>query len=164
MATPDPSGPHLVVRRAIDSDLEALIDLLADDELGRNRELPARPLAKSYRDAFEEIAGDPNAELVVLERDGEIAGTLQLNFMRGIALQGARRAQIEAVRIHSSWRGRKLGEFLIRWAIERARERGCHVVQLTTNLARRDAHRFYERLGFRATHAGMKLALDARPA
>jgi len=137
--------------------------LRADDELGRTRELPARPLARCYRDAFGEIQRDPNAELVVLERGGEVVGTLQLNFLRGIGLQGARRAQIEAVRIRSSLRGRKLGEYLIRWAIERAREKGCHVVQLTSNLARKDAHRFYERLGFRTTHTGMKLVLKTTP-
>lgn len=151
--------PRLRVRRAIESDLEAIVDLLADDDLGRTREKPARPLAESYRDAFAEIQRDPNAELAVLERDGEVIGSLQLNFLRGLGLQGARRAQVEAVRIHSSLRGRRLGEFLIRWAIERSRAEGCHVVQLTTNLARTDAHRFYERLGFRSTHAGMKLAL-----
>lgn len=151
--------PRLLVRRASESDLEAMVDLLADDDLGRTREKPSRPLAPSYRDAFAEIQRDPSAELVVLERAGEVVGTLQLNFLRGLGLQGARRAQIEAVRIHSSLRGRRLGEFLIRWAIERSRAEGCEVVQLTTNLARTDAHRFYERLGFRSTHAGMKLAL-----
>ena len=156
---PEPATPPLVLRRAVEGDLEALVDMLADDELGRTRELPARPLAKSYRDAFAEIQRDPNAELVVLQRGDEVVGTLQLNFLRGLGLQGARRAQIEAVRIKSSLRGRRLGEFLIRWAIDRARAEGCHVVQLTTNLARTDAHRFYERLGFRPTHAGMKLAL-----
>jgi GNAT superfamily N-acetyltransferase len=152
-------NPTLIVRRATASDLAAIVDLLADDDLGRTRELPARPLARTYGDAFAEIQRDPNAELVVLERGSEIVGTLQLNYLRGIGLQGARRAQIEAVRIKSSERGRRLGEFLIRWAIDRAREKGCRVVQLTTNLARRDAHRFYERLGFRTSHAGMKLAL-----
>ncbi len=151
--------PRLLVRRAIESDLEAIVDLLADDALGRTRELPARPLAQSYREAWSEIQRDPNAELVVLELDGEVIGTLHLNFLRGLGIQGARRAQIEAVRIQSSRRGQRLGEFLIGWAIERARSAGCHVVQLTTNLTRTDAHRFYERLGFRATHAGMKLAL-----
>ena len=154
-----PANPPLRVRRAVESDLEALVDMLADDDLGRTRELPARPLARVYRDALAEIALDPHAELVVLQRGDEVVGTLQLNFLRGLGLQGARRAQIEAVRIKSSLRGRRLGEFLIRWAIDRARAEGCHVVQLTTHLARTDAHRFYERLGFRTTHAGMKLAL-----
>ncbi len=151
--------PYLLVRRATESDLEAIVDLLADDDLGRTREAPARPLAKSYRDAFAEIQRDPNAELVVLDRGGEVIGTLQLNFLRGLSLQSARRAQIEAVRINASARGRRLGEFLIRWAIDRARGNGCQVVQLTTHLSRVDAQRFYERLGFRSTHAGLKLAL-----
>ena len=151
--------PNLLVRPATESDLETIVDLLADDDLGRTRERPARPLAKSYRESLKEIQRDPNAELVVLERDGEVIGTLQLNFLRGLSLQSARRAQIEAVRIKSTERGRRLGEFLVRWAIDRAREKGCQVVQLTTHLSRVDAHRFYERLGFRSTHAGMKLAL-----
>jgi GNAT superfamily N-acetyltransferase len=155
----EPTESTLLVRRAVESDLEALVDMLADDELGRTRELPARPLASCYRDALAEIQRDPHAELVVLQRGNEVVGTLQLNFLRGLGLQGARRAQIEAVRIHSALRGRRLGEFLIRWAIERARAEGCQVVQLTTDLARKDAHRFYERLGFRTTHAGMKLPL-----
>jgi GNAT superfamily N-acetyltransferase len=159
MSTDPAAALSLVVRRAVAADLEAMVDLLADDELGRARELPDRPLAKSYRDAFAEIQRDANAELVVLQHGDEVVGTLQLNFLRGLGLQGARRAQIEAVRIKSSLRGRRLGEFLIRWAIDRARTEGCHVVQLTTNLARTDAHRFYQRLGFRTTHAGMKLAL-----
>ncbi len=154
-----PASPPLFVRRAVESDLEAIVDMLADDDLGRTRELPARPLARAYRDAFAEIARDPNAELVVLQRRDEVVGALQLNFMRGLGLRGARRAQIEAVRIKSTLRGQKLGEFLIRWAIDRARAAGCQVVQLTTDLARTDAHRFYVRLGFKSTHAGMKLAL-----
>jgi GNAT superfamily N-acetyltransferase len=158
--SPDSAAhPALAVRRAVAADLEVMVDMLADDELGRTRERPDRPLAKSYFEAFAEIQRDTNAELVVLQRGDEIVGTLQLNFLRGLGLQGARRAQIEAVRIKSSLRGRRLGEFLIRWAIDRARAEGCDVVQLTTNLARTDAHRFYERLGFRATHAGMKLTL-----
>ena len=158
--SPDPAAhPALAVRRAVAADLGAIVDMLADDELGRTRERPDRPLIKSYREAFAEIQRDANAELVVLQRDDEVVGTLQLNFLRGLGLQGARRAQIEAVRIKSSLRGRRLGEFLIRWAIDRARAEGCDIVQLTTNLARTDAHRFYERLGFRASHAGMKLTL-----
>lgn len=151
--------PALTIRRATPADLEAIVDMLADDELGRTREAPARPLAQAYRDAFAEIQRDANSELVVLEQGGEVIGTLQLNFLRGLGLQGARRAQIEAVRIKSSERGRRHGEFFIRWAIARARAEDCHVVQLTTNNTRKDAHRFYERLGFSATHAGMKLAL-----
>ena len=149
----------LTVRPAKIGDLAAIVDLLADDELGRTREAPGRPLAECYLDAFAEIQRDGNAELVVLERAGEIIGTLQLNFLRGLGLQGARRAQIEAVRIKSLERGKGHGEYFIRWAIDRARAEGCGVVQLTTNYTRKDAHRFYERLGFQATHAGMKLAL-----
>ncbi|OAI43069.1 GNAT family acetyltransferase [Verrucomicrobia bacterium SCGC AG-212-E04] len=158
MDLPQPAS-NLRVRRALESDLEAIVDLLADDDLGRQRETPARPLAQSYREAFAEIQRDPNAELVVLEQEGEVVGTLQLNFLRGLSLQSARRAQVEAVRIKSSVRGRRLGEFLMRWAIGRARAERCQVVQLTTHLSRKDAHRFYERLGFKSTHAGMKLTL-----
>ena len=98
----------------MESDLEAIVDLLADDDLGSRREAPARPLSQAYREAFTEIQRDPNAELVVLEQDGEIVGTLQLNLLRGLSLQSARRAQVEAVRVKASVRGRKLGEFLMR--------------------------------------------------
>ncbi len=93
------------------------------------------------------------------EQDGQIVGTMQLSFLPGLARRGALRAQIEAVRVAQSQRGSGLGAAMMGWAIEEARRRGCALVQLTTDKSRTDAHRFYARLGFVATHEGMKLAL-----
>lgn len=109
--------------------------------------------------AFEEISADPNQYLAVLEVDGSVAGTLQLTFTPGLSRLGTKRATVEAVRIHQDRRGSGLGRRLIEWAIAEARSRGCGLVQLTTDAGRADAHRFYERLGFKASHVGMKLQL-----
>jgi GNAT superfamily N-acetyltransferase len=133
--------------------------MLADDALGATREDARLPLARGYTDAFAAMAADPNQLLAVVEDAGEVVGTLQLTFIPGLSYQGAWRGQIEAVRIAGSRRGQGLGERLIRWAVEECRARGCLMVQLTTNLSRKDAHRFYERLGFRHSHAGYKLSL-----
>jgi GNAT superfamily N-acetyltransferase len=105
------------------------------------------------------MEADPRTQLVVLEVDGQVVGTLQLNFLPGLSRRGSERAQIEGVRVARTMRGRGLGRFLVEWAIEQARSRGCRLVQLTTDLRREDAHRFYESLGFVHSHAGMKLPL-----
>ena len=133
--------------------------MLADDPLGATREDPRLPLARGYTDAFAAIAADPNQMLAVAEWDGVVVGTLQLTFIPGISHQGGVRGQIEAVRVAASQRGRGLGERMIRWAVEECRARGCRMVQLTTNVSRTDAHRFYERLGFSRSHFGYRLAL-----
>lgn len=148
------------MRRATRVDVPEIVRLLASDPLGQSRERYQDPLPDSYYQAFEQIDRDPNQYLAVLELGNTIAGTLQLSFVPGLSHQGSTRAQIEAVRIDERYRGHKLGEFMIRWAIEEARAAGCRLVQLTTDKTRTDAHRFYERLGFRATHEGMKLKLD----
>ncbi|HWE88681.1 MAG TPA: GNAT family N-acetyltransferase [Pseudonocardiaceae bacterium] len=147
----------MVIRRATGSDVPAIVALLADDELGAARESPD-DLAP-YRRAFELIDADAGELLVVADRGGEIVGTLQLSLLPGLARQGALRAQIEAVRVARGERGNKLGQRLIRWAIDQARARGCALVQLTSDKTRTDAHRFYERLGFTASHEGFKLKL-----
>jgi GNAT superfamily N-acetyltransferase len=133
------------------------VELLIDDEFGAQRE-SLDDLAP-YLAAFQSIDADPNQLLVVMDRDGAIIGTQHLTFMPGLSFKGATRLQIEEVRIASSDRGSGLGTRLIEWAIEQARERGCNVVQLTSNAARTDAHRFYRRLGFAQSHAGFKLKL-----
>lgn len=148
---------EVVIRRATGSDVPAIVALLADDELGAARESPD-DLAP-YRRAFELIDADAGELLVVADRGGEIVGTLQLSLLPGLARQGALRAQIEAVRVARGERGNKLGQRLIRWAIDQARARGCALVQLTSDKTRTDAHRFYERLGFTASHEGFKLKL-----
>ncbi|CAM3767338.1 GNAT family N-acetyltransferase [Kibdelosporangium persicum] len=149
-------GVTVQIRRAEATDVPAIVEMIANDQLGAKRERPGDP---RYLAAFEEIAADPNQYLAVMEVDGSVAGTLQLTFTPGLSRLGMRRATIEAVRVHENHRGSGLGQRFIEWAIEEARSRGCGLVQLTTDASRADAHRFYERLGFKASHIGMKLPL-----
>ena len=150
---------RVIFRGARDTDLDAIVRLLADDPLGSQRERWQTPLPQSYRDAFEAIERDPNNELVAAVLAGQVVGVLQLTFIPYLTHQGGWRALIEGVRVAKEHRSLKIGQKLFAWAIERARARGCHMVQLTTSQARIDAVRFYERLGFTASHEGMKLYL-----
>jgi GNAT superfamily N-acetyltransferase len=143
------------IRRATEDDVPAIVAMLADDALGATRESPDD--LTPYRKAFQGIDADPNQFLAVADRDGEVVGTLQLTYLPGLSRKGGTRAQIEAVRVRATERGTGLGSQLITWAVDQARERGCILVQLTTDTARTDAHRFYERLGFTASHLGFKL-------
>jgi ribosomal protein S18 acetylase RimI-like enzyme len=147
-------------RRAEAADLTAIVALLADDVLGATREHLAEPLPPGYGAAFAAIDGDANQLLLVGESAGRIVGCLQLCFLPGLTHRGAWRAQIEAVRIAATMRDRGFGEAMIFHAIGLAKERGCRIVQLTTDKARPDALRFYLRLGFAASHEGLKLALS----
>jgi len=149
----------LTFRRANAADLEDIVALLADDELGRKREDPDPPLNPRYIDAFAAIDADRNQFLAVVEEGGQIVGCLQLSFIPGLSRLGLWRGQIESVRIASTRRGGGLGKRLFEWAIEECRQRGCEIVQLTTDKSRTDARRFYEGLGFVASHEGMKLTL-----
>ena len=144
-------------RRATADDLPQLVALLADDPLGAVRESPD-DLAP-YRAAFERIDADPYQFLLVAERDGRVAGTAQLTYLPGLSRRGGTRAQIEAVRVAATARGTGLGSRLIGWCVDRARQEGCALVQLTSDTTRQDAHRFYRRLGFEPTHVGFKLHL-----
>ncbi|MFC6151259.1 GNAT family N-acetyltransferase [Mumia xiangluensis] len=146
----------VVVRDATADDVRAIVAMLVDDPLGATRESPDD--LTPYHDALADIAGDPNQRVVVAVRDGEVIGTLQLTYMRGLGRRGATRAQIEAVRVRSDLRSAGLGSAMIRWAIEESRARGCTLVQLTSDASREGAHRFYERLGFTASHVGFKLS------
>ncbi|MDH3475930.1 MAG: GNAT family N-acetyltransferase [Rhodospirillales bacterium] len=146
----------LEIRPAVAGELPAIVCLLADDALGAQRERVEDPLPACYAEAFAEIAADPHQELIVAARGGTVVGCLQLTFIPGLSRQGALRAQIESVRVAASERGRALFE----WAIARARTRGAVLMQLTTDKSRAQAHRFYEQLGFVASHEGMKLSLD----
>jgi GNAT superfamily N-acetyltransferase len=148
------------LRRATSADLPALVALLADDPLGRTREDPV-DLAP-YERSFAQIDADPHQLLVVGASGDDVVAMLQLSFLPGLSRRGALRAQVEGVRVRADRRGRGTGAALIGWAIEEARDRGCAVVQLTSDRSRTDAHRFYERLGFVDSHAGLKLALDGR--
>jgi len=149
----------VVFRLARRADIPAIVCLLSDDELGRGRERFEDPLPESYYAAYEEISHDSNHELIVAEDNGKVIGSLHLMFLPSLSFQGGLRAQVESVRVDESQRGRGIGSELMKWTIERARARGAHIVQLTTHASRKDAHRFYEHLGFRGTHLGMKLSL-----
>ncbi|MDW6061276.1 GNAT family N-acetyltransferase [Streptomyces sp. FXJ1.4098] len=145
------------IRRATADDIPAIVAMLADDPLGARRESPD-DLAP-YQAAFERIDRDPGQRLVVAVRDGRTVGTLQLTVIPGLSRRGATRSIIEAVRIHADERGGGLGTQLIQWAVDESRREGCVLVQLTSDATRTDAHRFYERLGFEASHVGFKLTL-----
>jgi GNAT superfamily N-acetyltransferase len=153
------TGPA-TLRRATAEDVVAIVELIAADQLGASRDgvRDDADLA-AYTTAFLAIDADPAHLLVVAESSGEIVGTMQLSFMPGLARRGELRAQIEAVRVAESFRGSGLGAAMMGWAIGEARRRGCGLVQLTSDKSRTDAHRFYQRLGFVASHEGMKLAL-----
>ena len=147
------------IRRARPDDLGAMVELLAADPLGAKRECLQTPLPASYAAAFAAIDRDPNQELVVACRGAAVVGVLQLTFLPYLTYCGGWRAQIEGVRIAASERGQGLGRRMLDWAVDRARTRGCHLVQLTTDKTRPQAKRFYEALGFVASHEGMKLNL-----
>ena len=150
----------VTLREARREDVALIVAMLADDRLGAAREVTSEPLLGSYYDAFAALARDPNNRLLIAECRGEIVGTLQITFIVGLSRRGARRALIEAVRVAAPQRGKGIGEQIIRAAIDIARHKGCTIVQLTTDKSRTDAHRFYERLGFSASHEGMKLMLE----
>lgn len=150
----------LIIRRAQQKDLSAIVELIANDELGRLRENFKTPLPEQYLNAFDRINSDQNQELMVMLNDsGDIIGTLQLSFIQYLTYQGGIRAQIEAVRVHENYRNKGIGKKLIQWAIDRAKQKEAHVVQLTTDKKRNAAVQFYEKLGFIASHEGMKLHL-----
>lgn len=153
------SRKEIIFRLATRADLPSIVRMLADDELGSQRERYEDPLPQAYYAAFEQIDIDPNHELVVAELDSEVIGTLHLMFLPSISFQGRLRTQIESVRVDKKFQNRGIGSEMMKWTIKRATEHGAHVVQLTTHQSREDAHRFYERLGFKTSHLGMKLSL-----
>jgi GNAT superfamily N-acetyltransferase len=150
---------EVLTRRATGPDLPAIIGLLADDPLGRERESPGLPLDAGYLAAFAEIAADPGQLLAVATLAEEVVGCLQLTFIPGLSRVGSRRALIEGVRVAAACRGHGIGEDMVEWAKQEALRRDCRILQLTTDRTRQDAHRFYERLGFVASHVGMKCEL-----
>ena len=149
----------LTYREAKESDVQTLVALLADDDLGERREEASLPLSQRYLDAFRSIEKDPNNELVVAELQSELVGVLQLTFIPYLTHHGSWRCLIEGVRIARPNRGKGLGSRFITWAINRAKQRACSIVQLTSDKRRSDALRFYEAHGFKATHEGLKLKI-----
>ncbi|WP_406183650.1 GNAT family N-acetyltransferase [Streptomyces sp. NBC_01006] len=151
----DPDEP--AIRPATEEDLPAIVAMLADDPLGATRESPDD--LTPYITAFKRLAADPHQQVVVAVREGRVVGTLQLTIVPGLSRKGATRSIIEGVRVHADERGSGLGTRFIQWAIEESRRENCQLVQLTSDVTRTDAHRFYERLGFTASHVGFKLSL-----
>jgi ribosomal protein S18 acetylase RimI-like enzyme len=147
-------------RVATRDDLPSIVRLLADDGLGKGREQPVDPLPRAYGNAFDRMAAQPGNYYLLAEINGEIGGCLQITVIHGLSRTGMSRAQIEGVRVAAPHRGRGIGESLFREAIARARAADCGLVQLTTDKARPDALRFYEKLGFTPSHEGMKLELQ----
>jgi GNAT superfamily N-acetyltransferase len=153
-------GQTYDVRRAVRADVAAIVGLIAADQIGAGRDGGAD--LEPYERAFATIDGDPAQLLVVVcePTGGAVVATLQLTIIPGLARRGSLRGQIEAVRVHEDLRGRGLGQALLSWAIDEARRRGCKLIQLTSDKRREDALRFYDRLGFTASHEGLKLRVD----
>ena len=154
-----PHSLNVQYRLATRRDVPAIVRLLAEDNLGAQRERFETPLPAPYYAAFEAIDADPNNELIVAHANGEIIGTLQLMFLPHLSHQGGMRAQVSSVRVAEQFRGQGIGTDMMKWVLERARERGCLLMQLTSSKSRTDAHRFYEKLGFEKTNIGMKIKL-----
>lgn len=146
-------------RKANETDLPSIVRLLADDELGSQRERFEDPLPVAYYDAFNAMESQVGNQIILAVENEKVIGCLQLTIILGLARQGMKRAQIEGVRVDRNYRGKKIGEKLFEEAISIAKSEKCGMVQLTTDKQRGDAHRFYERLGFSASHEGMKLIL-----
>jgi GNAT superfamily N-acetyltransferase len=150
---------NLTFRVANIDDLPEIVRMLHDDFLGQQRERFEDPLPEKYIRAFNEIDSDDNNELIVGVLDGAVVSSLQLTFTPSISFQGGKRCTVESVRVDERHRGKGIGRKMMLWALERAKEKGCISMQLTTNAGRADARRFYENLGFKGTHVGMKLKL-----
>lgn len=157
--SPSDLTERLRVTRATSADLAAIIALLADDPIGQTREIVSDPIDVAYLDAFDAIERDPNQQLLVARQGGRVVGCLQLAFVPGISRRGMWRGQIEGVRVANDARGHGVGRAMMEHAFAACRERGCGLIQLTTDKTRPDAIRFYEALGFTATHEGMKRSL-----
>jgi len=151
---------EVVFRRANRGDLEAIIDLLRDDKLGQLREDPAKPLNECYVNAFHAMEDDPNQFPMVASVGDDIVGCLQISYIPGLSHKGMWRGQIESVRIAASQRGTGLGHQMLSWAIRQCEEHGCGMVQVNCDKSRADAIRFYEDLGFKASHEGLKLTFN----
>ncbi len=150
----------LTHRKARADDLPALLQLINDDVLGKNRDTLADTDALAYQSAFAAISDDPNQYLLVVESSGEVIGMAQLTFIPGLSRKGAWRMNVEAVRVKSTMRGLGTGAWLMQAAEAIGHERGCALVQLTSDVVRQDAHRFYARLGYTPSHVGFKRLLE----
>ncbi|MEH6404966.1 MAG: GNAT family N-acetyltransferase [Sneathiella sp.] len=148
-----------MIRKAEEADLLAVVQLLADDQLGSQRENASSPLDPTYKGAFAQMSQQKGNDLYVAVENDKVVGCMQLTFIAGLSRKGMTRMQIEGVRISKEVRSSGLGQKMMEYAINLAKSSHCGLVQLTTDVKRPDAHRFYERLGFEASHVGMKLNL-----
>lgn len=158
--TPEPGPGGLVIREAREGDLPALVELFAADAVGGHGDTTAPEAGEAYRAAFAEIAADPRAQLYVAELEGRVVGTFQLVVVTSLPGRGARRALLEAVQVDATLRGRRIGEAMVRFAMDKATAAGAATLSLTSSKRRTDAHRFYRRLGFANSHEGFKIALS----
>lgn len=149
----------LTFRQARPDDLAFIIGLIVEDSIVDSGDDAAAAMEPAYLEALAAITADPNQEMLVVERDGETVGCFQLSYLPGLMRRGMWRGQIELVHVSAANQGRGIGSEMMRWALERCRERGCGMIQLTSNKKRLDAHRFYERLGFLKSHEGFKYYL-----
>ena len=149
----------IIIREAELKDLPQMVKLMADDTLGSGRELYKDPLPQCYIDAFNNICNDKNSILLVVCDGENVIGNLQITFTQYLSYMGSVRATIENVRVAEDRRNAGIGTQLMNYAIDLAKEKGCNIVQLPSNKVRKDAHRFYKRLGFENSHEGMKLKL-----
>jgi GNAT superfamily N-acetyltransferase len=147
-------------RKATVNDIETIINLLLEDELGKTREALDQDSLQNYKDSFYKIDSDPNQYLMVVQYLEEIVGTCHLTIMPSLTFAGSVRMQIEAVRVSAKHRGHKIGEWMMESAVDYGKSQGASIMQLTTNIQRPRAKQFYERLGFEATHVGMKMYLN----
>ncbi|MCZ8181063.1 MAG: GNAT family N-acetyltransferase [Rhizobium sp.] len=147
------------IREATENDLTAIVVLFADDPLGGHGDTTDPAALPDYRAAFARISGAPNETLYVAELEGEVVGTFQTMVTTTLTARGSSNLIIEAVQTRADMRGRGIGAAMIEFAVEKARADGMRLVQLTSNAARKDAHRFYQRLGFKASHIGFKIRL-----
>jgi len=150
---------EIIIRKALKSDLVKVVELIADDQLGATREQIGSPLALVYRQAFERMQHQKGNDIYVAQLNGAIIGCMQLTLIAGLSRKGMTRLQIETVRVAKNMRSKGIGKQMMKFAIDFAKSSGCGLVQLTTDISRADAHRFYDRLGFTASHHGMKLDL-----
>jgi GNAT superfamily N-acetyltransferase len=146
----------LAYRAATPADLPFIIALIVEDSVISTGDDPADAAHPDYVNALAEITADPNEQMIIVEDDSVPVGCFQLSYLPGLMRRGMKRGQIEVVHVAQTHRNRGIGGEMMRWAVERCRENGCSMVQLTSNKKRLDAHRFYERLGFLKSHEGFK--------
>ncbi|AYD00730.1 GNAT family N-acetyltransferase [Neorhizobium sp. NCHU2750] len=150
---------ELIIRRAHEEDLSALIAMFAEDDKGGHGDTTDPDAYEDYLRAFHVIDASANEQLFVAEQDGEVVGTFQLLFTRTLTSRGSLSMIIEAVQTRPDMRSRGIGAKMMDFAVDEAKRRDCRLAQLTSNAVRSDAHRFYERQGFVKTHAGFKMKL-----